>query len=155
MHDEPKTAFSTHVSSQAECSIVAPVMQSPRLEYRPKVRPLIDSPEAAAGQFAFIRNEMREHFVCMTLDAANRMIACRVISIGTLTASLVHPREVFRNAILDCAASIIVGHNHPSGSLEASAEDRSICYRLKHVSEILGINLLFHIILTEDSFTLT
>lgn len=77
--------------------------------------PIIDTPEKAAAEFAFIRNEMREHFVCMTLDAANRKIAVRVISIGTLTASLVHPREVFVDAITDRAASIVVGHNHPSG----------------------------------------
>ena len=152
MHDEPKTAFSTPVSSQAECSIVAPVMQSPRLEYRPKIRPLIDSPEAAAEQFAFIKNEMREHFVCMTLDASNRMIACRVISIGTLTASLVHPREVFRDAILDHAAGIVVGHNHPSGSLEASAEDRAVTGRLRRVARLVGIDISYHIIITRESF---
>lgn len=115
-------------------------------------RPIIDTPEKAAAQFAFIRNEMREHFVCLTLDAANRMIACRVISIGTLTASLVHPREVFADAIIDRAASIVVGHNHPSGELEASKVDRAVTSRLREGARLLGITLHDHIIITSNAY---
>lgn len=115
--------------------------------------PIIDTPEKAAAEFAFIRNEMREHFVCLTLDAANRLIAKRVISIGTLTASLVHPREVFADAITDRAASIIVGHNHPSGSLEVSRADKATTQRLRKASLILGVALLDHIIVTKYGYT--
>lgn len=122
------------------------------LEYRPIVRPLIDSPEKAAEQLAFIRNEMREFFVCLSLDAAGRMICRRVVSIGTLTASLVHPREVFRGAILDGAASVIVGHNHPSGSLEVSRADREVTERLRRAGEVLGIGVLNHIVVTSVSY---
>ena len=114
--------------------------------------PVIDTPEKAAKEFAFIRDEMREHFVCMTLDAANRKIAVRVISIGTLTASLVHPREVFVDAITDRAASIIVGHNHPSGSLEISTKDKEVTRRLLRAAEIIGIALLDHLIITRSGF---
>ena len=96
---------------------------------------------------------MREHFVCMTLDAANRKIAVRVISIGTLTASLVHPREVFADAITDRAASIIVGHNHPSGSLEPSSADLHTTRRIKRTGDIIGIPLRLHAILTKNSYT--
>jgi len=115
-------------------------------------RLLIDTPEKAAKQLAFIKNEMREHFVCITLDATNRMIACRVISIGTLTTSLVHPREVFRDAILDHAASIIVGHNHPSGSLEVSEADKNITARLRRGASLLGIPMQWHIIIARREY---
>ena len=114
-------------------------------------RPIIDTPEKAAAQFAFIRNEMREHFVCLTLDAANRMIACRVISIGTLTASLVHPREVFADAITDRAASIVVGHNHPSGDCVPSIHDKNITRRLIESGLVLGIPVSYHLLLTNSA----
>ena len=123
-----------------------------RRQFEVSERPVIDSPEKAAEQFADIRDKKQEYFVCLTLDGANRLIAKRVISIGTLTASLVHPREVFAEAITDRAASIIVGHNHPSGNLEPSAADRQVTERLKQAGETLGINLLDHLIITKDSF---
>lgn len=115
--------------------------------------PLIDTPEKAAAALAFIRHEMREHFVCITLDAANRMIACRVISIGTLTASLVHPREVFADAITDRAASIVVGHNHPSGSCTPSDDDKITTKKLKDAGRLLEIQVVDHIIVTPKGFT--
>lgn len=123
-----------------------------RRQFEVSERPVIDSPEKAAEQFADIRDKKQEYFVCLTLDGANRLIAKRVISIGTLTASLVHPREVFAEAITDRAASIIVGHNHPSGNLEPSAADKQVTERLKQAGETLGINLLDHLIITKDSF---
>ena len=89
-------------------------------------QPIIDSPEKAVEQLADIRDKKQEYFVCLTLDGANRLIAKRVISIGTLTSSLVHPREVFAEAITDRAASIIIAHNHPSGNLEPSQADRGV-----------------------------
>lgn len=114
-------------------------------------RPIIDSPEKAVEQFADIRTKQQEYFVCLTLDGANRLIAKRVISIGTLTSSLVHPREVYADAITDRAASIIVAHNHPSGNLEPSQADRDVTERLREAGELLGISLLDHIIITRDS----
>lgn len=116
-------------------------------------RPIIDSPASAVEQLDDIRDKKQEYFVCLTLDGANRLIAKRVITIGTLTSSLVHPREVFAPAIEDRAASIIVAHNHPSGSLEASQADRQVTTRIKEASELLGITLLEHVIVTKDSFT--
>ena len=115
-------------------------------------RPIIDSPERAVDLLANIRDKKQEHFVCLTLDGANRLIAQRVVTIGTLTASLVHPREVFADAITDRAAGIIVAHNHPSGSLEASQADREVTNRLRQAGELLGINLVDHIIITKDNF---
>ena len=115
-------------------------------------RPVVDSPERAVDLLADIRSKKQEHFVCLTLDGANRLIAKRVVTIGTLTASLVHPREVFADAITDRAAGIIVAHNHPSGSLEISQADRDVTDRLTEAGKLLGITLIDHIVVTKDSF---
>ena len=115
-------------------------------------QPIIDSPEKAVELLTDIRDKKQEYFVCLTLDGANRLIAKRVVTIGTLTASLVHPREVFADAIADRAASIIVAHNHPSGSLEASQADKEVTNRLRQAGELLGISLVDHIIITKDYF---
>ena len=114
-------------------------------------RPIIDSPEKAAEQLSDIRDRKQEYFVCMTLDGANRLIAKRIITIGTLNSSLVHPREVFADAITDRAASIIVAHNHPSGSIEPSQADVDLTNRLKDAGKLLGINVLDHVIITKTS----
>ncbi|PID31082.1 hypothetical protein CSA80_03030 [Candidatus Saccharibacteria bacterium] len=113
-------------------------------------RPVIDSSDAAVAQLSDIRNKQQEHFVCLTLDGANRLIAKRTITIGTLNSSLVHPREVFADAITDRAASIIVAHNHPSGSLRPSEADKQVTKKLADSAEILGIKLIDHIIVTKD-----
>jgi DNA repair protein RadC len=113
-------------------------------------QPIIDSPEKAVEQLTNIRNKKQEYFVVMTLDGANRLIAKRTITIGTLTSSLVHPREVFADAITDRAASIIVAHNHPSGDLTASPEDKTITDSIVEAGKILGIEVLDHIIIVRN-----
>jgi len=123
-----------------------------RRQFEVSERPIIDSPEAAVSQLADIRDKKQEYFVCLTLDGANRLIAKRIVTIGTLTASLVHPREVFADAIADRAASVIVAHNHPSGSLEPSNADIEVTTRLKDAGKLLGIPLLDHVIVTAKSF---
>jgi len=94
----------------------------------------------------------KEHFLLITLDGASSVIEERIIHIGTLNHSLVHPREVFRPAILDNAAGIIIAHNHPSGSLEPSRADIQITQRLKEVAKLVGIELLDHLILTQYGY---
>lgn len=89
----------------------------------------------------------REVFVVLLLDVRNRLIRAEVISVGTLTASLVHPREVFASAITRRAASIVVAHNHPSGDPSPSEEDIALTNRLTEVGRILGIEVLDHVIL--------
>ena len=123
-----------------------------RRQFEVSERPIIDSPEKAVAQLADIRDKKQEYFVCLTLDGANRLIAKRIISIGTLTSSLVHPREVFADAITDRAASIIVAHNHPSGDLRPSQADYDITDRLQKAGELLGINLISHFILAKSGF---
>jgi DNA repair protein RadC len=113
-------------------------------------QPIIDSELKAVEQLADIKNKKQEHFVVMTLDGANRLIAKRTITIGTLTSSLVHPREVFADAITDRAAGIIIAHNHPSGGVTPSIADEDVTTRIKAAGSILGIPLLDHLIITKD-----
>jgi len=123
-----------------------------RRQFEVSERPIIDSPEKAVELLADIRDKKQEYFVCLTLDGANRLIAKRIITIGTLTASLVHPREVFAEAIQDRAASIIVAHNHPSGNLTPSVADEEVTERLREAGELLGVRLQDHIVLTKDHY---
>jgi len=94
----------------------------------------------------------QEHFLSITLDGASHIINTRTVFIGTLNQSMVHPREVFADAIADRAAGIIIAHNHPSGTLEASRADIQITQRLKEVSKLVGIELLDHVILAKHGF---
>ena len=122
-----------------------------RRQFEVTERPIIDTPEKAVAQLADIRDKKQEYFVCLTLDGANRLIAKRIITIGTLTASLVHPREVFADAITDRAASIIVAHNHPSGSLVSSTADQEVTARLKQTGVLLGVPLIDHVIVSKTA----
>ena len=91
----------------------------------------------------------REHFLVVMIDGKNRPIGVNVVSTGSLTASLVHPRETFKPAILSNAAAVILAHNHPSGEATPSAEDEEITRRLVDAGAILGIRVLDHIIVGE------
>lgn len=114
-------------------------------------RPVERPREAAAIVRAVIGNTDREHFVLLALDIRNRVIGAQVVSVGTLSASLVHPREMFKPAILLNAAGVIVAHNHPSGDPAPSAEDRECTKRLVKAGALLGIPVLDHVILGADA----
>ena len=92
----------------------------------------------------------REHFVVMLLDQKNCAIGLHTVSIGSLTASIVAPREVFKVAILANCANILLAHNHPSGDCQPSKEDRAITQRLKEAGALLGINVLDHLVIGAD-----
>ena len=94
---------------------------------------------------SLIAGQAREHFVALFLDARRQPIAYSVVSVGTATASLVHPREVFQPAIACGAGSLLIAHNHPSGDATPSAEDRQVTERLGEVGRLIGIELLDHI----------
>lgn len=98
------------------------------------------------------KNKKQEYFMTITLDGANHIIEKRVVFIGTLNRSLIHPREIFADALTDRAASIIIAHNHPSGQLEASVEDLHVTQRIKESGKLLGVELLDHVIFTKDGF---
>ena len=97
-------------------------------------------------------DKQQEHFITLYLDGANCIIESRVITIGTINQSLVHPREVFSHAIEKRATSIIVTHNHPSGILKPSREDILVTDRLKQSGKLLGIELLDHVIISVNGF---
>ena len=110
--------------------------------------PIINSPEKASAYFHSVMDEIydKEAFVVAFLNTKNRIIDHEVVSIGTINSSIVHPREVFRNAIINKANSVILCHNHPSGDLTPSTEDINITRRLKETGNLLGIKVLDHLI---------
>ncbi|MEN2467160.1 MULTISPECIES: DNA repair protein RadC [Ornithinibacillus] len=122
-------------------------------QYKPNERYVIRSPEDGAD---YIMEEMRhlnqEHFVTIFLDTKNQIIHRQTIFIGSLNASIVHPREVFREAVKRSAASIIVAHNHPSGDPTPSQEDIHVTKRLVESGKMIGIELLDHLIIGDHKF---
>lgn len=113
----------------------------------------VSSPREAVNLLRdFLKDSDREKFVVCCLDSKCQPTCIEVVSIGTLDSANVHPREVFKTAILSNARSIIAAHNHPSGSLDASSQDISITKRLKEAGKILGISLIDHIIITDSNF---
>jgi|SRR5688572_3731570 DNA repair protein RadC len=97
-----------------------------------------------------IRTKQQEYFVCLSLDGGQRLIAQRTITIGTLDSVIAHPREVFADAIVDRAATIILAHNHPSGDPTPSEKDITLTQHLVGASQLLGITLRDHIIVTKN-----
>ena len=131
------------------CIVLAAVEFGKRLgRVRNPGRPVISSPEDVDGLLrGRIANLDRENFVVVLLNTKNEVLGFPTVSVGTLSASLVHPREVFKPAIRASAAGIILAHNHPSGRVKPSREDREVTRRLKEASEIIGIEVLDHVIL--------
>ena len=109
----------------------------------------ITSPQDILPLVAHLEGKKQEHFCCLTLNGAGEVIENRVITVGLLNHSLVHPREVFADAITDRAASVILVHNHPSGTLEPSSQDINITRQLVEAGSILGIRVLDHLIITK------
>jgi DNA repair protein RadC len=95
----------------------------------------------------------QEHFICLYLDTKNRLIREETISIGTLDANVVHPRDVFKGAVSYSASSIIIAHNHPSGDPEPSGEDIAFTRTLTEAGRLMGIDVLDHLVIGEGSFT--
>ncbi len=94
----------------------------------------------------------KEHFLLLTLNGSHEIIQIHVVSIGTLNRTLIHPREIYGTAMREDAAAIIVCHNHPSGNCEPSEEDIDVTHNLERVGEIMGIELLDHIIVCRESY---
>ena len=114
---------------------------------------LLNSPKLVAKFLQdSIGREKREYFVILFLDSRNNLIK-KNISIGSLNTSIVHPREVFKEAIRVSAAQIVIGHNHPSGDPEPSPEDVALTRRLEDAAKIFGIDLLDHIVVTTNTFS--
>ena len=114
---------------------------------------VINSPEDAAKVVSFLKDKKREYLVAIYLTARKQLITTKTISIGTLTANLIHPRELFKPALEHNAASVIIAHNHPSGDQKPSTEDINVTKQLKKAGKILGIDLIDHLIITKNNFS--
>lgn len=113
----------------------------------------VSSPEDVAKVFQqYIGKSDREYFAILMLDTKNHINAIHTVSIGSLNSSIVHPREVFKAAILHNSSAIVLGHNHPSTNCQPSMEDTDTTRRLVDASNILGIKILDHVIVSEISY---
>jgi DNA repair protein RadC len=116
-------------------------------------RPVLDSPAKVAEHVPMaVKKAHRENFLGFYLNARSQLLHVETISIGTLSASLVHPREVFAPALTHCAAALAVVHNHPSGDCAPSAEDKAATKRLAEAGQLLGIPLLDHVIVSATGY---
>lgn len=137
-----KRAVILHSNSLKRAEIrPQPDRVSEKLESQFEVLPLLEE----------IKQSMQEHFMVLTLNVKNQVIAKRVVFKGSLSSSIIHPREVFVDAISDRAAAIIIAHNHPSGDLTPSQEDNHMTKRLQDAGDIIGIKILDHIIVARDN----
>ncbi len=155
MNLSPQEIASIHgVGLAKAATIVAAVELGRRLSTRAAQKTeKIDGPEDAAHYaMPALRYAQKEHFLVMLLDVRNRVLAMPTVSIGGLTSSVAHPREIFREAIQYSAASMILLHNHPSGDPTPSREDIQITKQMIKAGEIMGIPVLDHIILANDDF---
>jgi DNA repair protein RadC len=138
------------------CIILAAVELGRRIgQVRNPGRPVVSSPADVERLLrGRIANLDRENFVVVLLNTKNEVIETSTVSVGTLAASLVHPREVFKPAVRASAASVILAHNHPSGKAEPSREDREVTKRLGEAAGILGIEVLDHVIVGDGYFSM-
>ena len=114
----------------------------------------IHSPEDAERILReYVGDSDREVFVAMTVDNRNNVTSLSTVAIGNINSCIIHPREVFKTAILSNSAGIILCHNHPSGECQASSEDIAVTARLTEAGKILGITIMDHIILGNNRFT--
>jgi len=133
------------------CEIVACFELGKRL-LRNKKAELILSPNDVFARLGDLRDRKKEYFCIFYLDSRNQEIKREVISVGSLNANLVHPREVFEPAVKNLAAQVILAHNHPSGNTEPSEEDIILTKRLVEAGKILGIEVLDHVIVARKGF---
>jgi DNA repair protein RadC len=118
--------------------------------FDPKAR--LTQPSQIWELFRWLGRETKEYMIVLLMDGKNRLSAVEICSIGTLNQSLCHPREIFKSALMVSCAAIVILHNHPSGCTDPSSEDIAITRRLKEASEIIGIKLLDHLIVSENEY---
>ena len=140
----------TGIGKAKACQIVAAFELARRFAQRE--RPRIREPEDALPYIQHIADKKQEYFLCLTLNGAGEVIQTRVVTVGLLDSSQVHPREVFADAIADRAAAVVLAHNHPSGLLEPTPADLQVTRQLVEAGRILGIEVLDHLIVTKQGF---
>ena len=140
------------VGTTKACQIIASIELGKRL-LKGKKSKLIVSPKEIWEEMQDVRNSKKEHCFIFYLDVRNQIIKRELVSVGTLNASLIHPREVFEPAVRISAAQIILSHNHPSGDSSPSDEDISLTKRLVEAGNILGIEIIDHVIVANKYFS--
>jgi DNA repair protein RadC len=137
--------MTNNVGVGCEDDKVCPLCQSP---YTPPRNTRIRTTKDVLACVKHFRNKKQEFFICLSLDGNQRLIARRIVTIGLLNSTLVHPREVFAGPLADRAASVIIVHNHPSGDPKPSKEDIETTQQLAAAGILLGMRLNDHIIVT-------
>ena len=135
----------------AKASAVCAALELGRRFFGPRDKK-VASPADLWPIVAHWSDRKQERFICCSLNGAHELIAARVVSVGLVNRTVVHPREVYADPITDRACAVIVAHNHPSGRLDPSPEDRDITARLKEAAETLGIALLDHVIFSSSGY---
>jgi len=139
------------INSAKACTILAAIELVKRaLEKGEETLPIIRSTKDVIAQVVYMRDKTREHLMTIYLNARNEMIFKKPMFIGTLNTNLVHPREIFQEALKQNAASVILVHNHPSGDAEPSQDDLEITKRILEAGKIMGIDVLDHVIITKN-----
>ena len=139
------------INSAKACTILASIELVKRgLEKGEETLPIIRSTKDVIAQAVYMRDKTREHLMTIYLNARNEMIFKKPMFIGTLNANLVHPREIFQEALKQNAASVILVHNHPSGDAEPSEDDLTITKRIIEAGKTMGIDVLDHVIITKN-----
>ena len=152
IYNDP-TAIKTNERQKFKLHAVMELAKRMTVEHVSRKIDVIHGPEDAASFIApRLQNERREHFVALMLNMKNHILAYEEISIGSLNASVVHPREVFAAAIHHGAASLIIAHNHPSGDPSPSREDIAVTQRLVKAGRIMDVPVIDHIIIGDNKF---
>jgi DNA repair protein RadC len=152
----PPRLYGLHGVGPAKAANLCAAIELGRRVYqaRPNERPIIDSPETACALLqADLAYALQEKFAVLLLDVKHRVVANHVISIGTLDETLAHPRDIFREAIRQNAARVLVAHNHPSGDCTPSPEDLQLTRQLLQAAVLLKIPLLDHLVVGSGKFT--
>lgn len=135
----------------AKATLILAAIEFARRRIKPEGAKII-TPADLLPHVRHYADRKQEHFLCASINGANEILNIRVVSIGLVDRSPVHPREVFADALSDRASAVIVAHNHPSGGLEPSSSDVEITGQLKAAGEIVGIDLLDHIIFNRTGY---
>jgi DNA repair protein RadC len=135
---------------ESKACIVAAMLELGRRKWASGQR--IKHPDDIFNLIRHYADRRQERFLCLSLNGAHEVLAVRIVTIGLVNRTIIHPREVFADPIHDRASAIVVAHNHPSGNLQPSGEDTEITSRLNAAADILGLNFLDHLIFSENLF---
>jgi len=136
---------------EAKAALILAAIEFARRRIKPEGAK-IETPADLLPHVRHYADRKQEHFLCASINGANEILNIRVVSIGLIDRTPVHPREVFADALLDRASAIIVAHNHPTGSLEPSSTDIEVTGQLKSAGSVVGIALLDHIIFNRNGY---